>query len=417
APARGHDDPRRPRVLHRAPAVPHGRPEGMAELRRADRCARPHARQAPGAQVRRRPFRLARVGRGSHRRLPAALPECERRPCRPHAAPPAAGEPRSREGAALLRRVPGPDPLRIRSRPRPRPVRRGVRGRGACGLARGLAVPRGQRRAALDRVRGAIPRPRAAARGAREGLCRECRPVVPDGLDRACGNAMIGAAVLMLAAAASVQGEGIRLEFDGQMQTRVVATSNVDEALGPFTESESLLTAKGPFGGFALQRQATEAVADALGEGRRAVLTGRAGALTKEVEVTAYAGRPRWLFLRVRYRNEGKEPIQVAGYSSHRYEFGPGPFRGEPAFWSYQSASYESRPDWVLPLGPGYERANYLGMNDSDYGGGTPVLDVWRHAVGLAIGHVELVPKLVSLPVERLASGRAGLALTASRHV
>jgi len=228
---------------------------------------------------------------------------------------------------------------------------------------------------------------------------------------------MIGAAVLMLVAAASVQGDGIRLEFDGQMQTRVVSTGSGDVALGPFTESEYLLIAKGSIGGFALQRQATEAVADALGEGRRTVLTGRAGALTKEVEVTAYAGRPRWLFLRVRYRNEGKEPIQVAGYSSHRYEFGPGPFRGEPAFWSYQSASYESRPDWVLPLGPGYDRANYLGMNDSDYGGGTPVLDVWRRDVGLAIGHVELVPKLVSLPVERLASGRAGLALTASRHV
>jgi alpha-galactosidase len=228
---------------------------------------------------------------------------------------------------------------------------------------------------------------------------------------------MISAAVLVLAAAASVQGDGIRLEFDRQMQTRVVATGNGDVALGPFTESESLLIAKGSIGGFALQQQATEPVADALGEGRRTVLTGRAGALTKEIEVTAYAGRPRWLFLRVRYRNEGEEPIQVAGYSSHRYEFGPGPFRGEPAFWSYQSASYESRPDWVLPLGPGYARANYLGMNDSDYGGGTPVLDVWRRDVGLAIGHVELVPKLVSLPVERLASGRARLALTASRHV
>jgi alpha-galactosidase len=226
---------------------------------------------------------------------------------------------------------------------------------------------------------------------------------------------MIGAVVLMLAAAASVHGDGIRLDFDGQMRTRVVATGEVGEALGPFTESEALLTASGALGGFALQGEATEAVTDALGEGRRTVLTGRAGALTKEVEVTAYAARPRWLFLRVRYRNDGNEPIQVEGYASHRYEFGPGPWRGEPAFWSYQSASYESRPDWVLPLGPGYRRANYLGMNDSDYGGGTPVLDVWRRDAGLAIGHVELVPKLVSLPVERLASGRASLALIARR--
>jgi alpha-galactosidase len=238
---------------------------------------------------------------------------------------------------------------------------------------------------------------------------------VPDGLVGARPETMIGAAVLMLAVAASVQGDGIRLEFDGKMHTRVVEMGDRGEPLGPFSESESLSTTTGPLGDFALQGQSTEPVSDALGEGRRSVLTGRAGALVKEVEVTAYAARPRWLFLRVRYRNEGKEPVRVEGYASHRYEFGPGPFRGEPAFWSYQSASYESRPDWVLPLGPGFRRANYLGMNDSDYGGGTPVLDVWRRDVGIAIGHVELVPKLVSLPVERLASGRVGLALTARR--
>src|SRR5262245_19188362 len=228
---------------------------------------------------------------------------------------------------------------------------------------------------------------------------------------------MIGAAVLMQAAAASVQGDGIRLEFDGQMRTRVVATGDRDEALGPFSESESLLTAQGSLGVFALDGRATQPVTDALGDGQRTVLTGRAGGLTKEVEVTAYAGRPRWLFLRVRYRNEGTGPIQVDGYASQRYEFEPGQFRGEPAFWSYQGASYESRPDWVLPLGPGFRRANYLGMNDSDYGGGTPVVDVWRRDIGLAIGHVELVPKLVSLPVERLAGGRASVALTARRPV
>ena len=121
----------------------------------------------------------------------------------------------------------------------------------------------------------------------------------------------------------------------------------------------------------------------------------------KEVEVTSYAGRPGWLFTRTRYRNEGTEPLQVRGFTSNRYAFEPGSEPREPAFWSYQSASYESRPDWVLPLEPGYARGNDLGMNDSDYGGGTPVVDVWRRDVGLAIGHVELLPKLVALPVER----------------
>ena len=79
----------------------------------------------------------------------------------------------------------------------------------------------------------------------------------------------------------------------------------------------------------------------------------------------------------------------------------------EPAFWSYQSGSYEKRPDWVLPVPQGFRQENYLGMNASDYGGGTPVVDVWRRDVGLAVGHLELTPKNIFLPVSRQTSDRA----------
>ena len=71
----------------------------------------------------------------------------------------------------------------------------------------------------------------------------------------------------------------------------------------------------------------------------------------------------------------------------------------EPAFWSYQSGSYRNRPDWVMPLKVDFKQENFLGMNATDYGGGTPVADVWRRDVGIAVGHLEHAPKLVSLPV------------------
>ena len=228
---------------------------------------------------------------------------------------------------------------------------------------------------------------------------------------------MIAAALLLLGSSAAVQGDGIRLDFDGEMKSRVVATTGQETILGPFTDSETLLTQAGEAGHFVLQSERSDTVADALGEGRRTTLVGRSGSLVKEVEVTAYAGRPGWLFMRARYRNEGTEPLQVRGFTSHRYAFEPGAGRREPAFWSYQSASYESRPDWVLPIEPGYSRGNDLGMNDSDYGGGTPVVDVWRRDVGLAIGHVELLPKLVALPVAREKRGPATLALVMKREL
>src|SRR5437764_11009181 len=54
-------------------------------------------------------------------------------------------------------------------------------------------------------------------------------------------------------------------------------------------------------------------------------------------------------------------------------------------------------------------------MNASDYGGGTPVIDVWRPDVGIAVGHDELAPKLVSLPVGMPSADRATVAVEYQR--
>jgi alpha-galactosidase len=67
---------------------------------------------------------------------------------------------------------------------------------------------------------------------------------------------------------------------------------------------------------------------------------------------------------------------------------------------------------WVVPLKPGFRQENFLGMNATDYGGGTPVVDVWRRDAGLAVGHLEMTPKLVSLPVAQPEAARATVAVT-----
>ena len=40
-----------------------------------------------------------------------------------------------------------------------------------------------------------------------------------------------------------------------------------------------------------------------------------------------------------------------------------------------------------------------MGMAASDYGGGTPIVDVWSRQGGVALGHLEVTPRLVSLPL------------------
>ena len=148
---------------------------------------------------------------------------------------------------------------------------------------------------------------------------------------------------------------------------------------------------------------------DALGNGQRVTLTGaRPARIAKRVEVTAYAARPRWLFVRVRYTQRRRGAARGPGLHQPSLRVRAAADRREPAFWSYQSGSLrEAARLGAAAHAPASRSDNFLGMNDTDYGGGTPVVDVWRRDVGLAVGHVELVPKLVSLPVDARRSAAA----------
>jgi len=198
-----------------------------------------------------------------------------------------------------------------------------------------------------------------------------------------------------------VDGKNIRIEFNASLHSRVVARLDGREiAIGDFTPSEFVVIAGNAVQDFALRNQRQTAVRDQLGSGRRFLLTGTAPSLQKTVAVTVYDEFPRLAFFEVQYTNTGKSDLPVGGWTSHRYSIAAGPAAAEPAFWSYQSGSYRNRPDWVLPLKVKFQQENFLGMNATDYGGGTPVVDVWRREAGIGVGHLELAPKLVSLPVD-----------------
>jgi alpha-galactosidase len=197
-----------------------------------------------------------------------------------------------------------------------------------------------------------------------------------------------------------VDGRNVRIEFDQTLHSRVVAKFDGKEILiGDFTPSESLTVAGKEIQDFVMQGVKHEDVQDAMGAGQRAILTGTAPSLKKIISVTTYDGFPQMAVFEVQYTNTGDSSLSVDGWTNEHYSISASAGSGEPTFWSYQSGSYEKRPDWVLPLKAGFDQENYLGMNDTDYGGGTPVVDVWRRDVGIAVGHLELAPKLVSLPV------------------
>ncbi|MBQ3660259.1 MAG: alpha-galactosidase [Bacteroidales bacterium] len=97
----------------------------------------------------------------------------------------------------------------------------------------------------------------------------------------------------------------------------------------------------------------------------------------------------------VTFVNNGTAAVIVDAMESSRIEI-----CGKKV-WSLQATSSEDRKDWLLPVNKGFYQRNYLGMNQSDYGGGIPMICLWTPEQNLSVGVAEPVLKLVSMPVSR----------------
>ncbi len=117
----------------------------------------------------------------------------------------------------------------------------------------------------------------------------------------------------------------------------------------------------------------------------------------KMVSVTIHNSAPGLAIIRTRYQNQGSQKLRVGKWvnAAHRLM----PSQSDDHFWGWDGATQADRRDWVQRLGSGFSQDNFMGMNASDYGSGTPIVDVWRRDGGIAVGHLETVPQLVSLPV------------------
>src|SRR5271165_2651017 len=214
-----------------------------------------------------------------------------------------------------------------------------------------------------------------------------------------------------------IEGKLIRVEFDHNLHTRVVPLfTPATKPLVPFSASETLAGATRTWSNFSLASAQTDQVSDAFGPGQRLTVTGKDGTLQKKVAVTIYNDFPSMAVFEVEYTNQGTAPLKILGWSNNHYSLRVSTAKTTPAFWSYQSGSYEKRPNWIVPINPGFHQQNYLGMNASDYGGGTPIIDVWRKDVGLAVGHIEPVPRLIELPVTMPDATHATVAVSYKRE-
>jgi alpha-galactosidase len=200
---------------------------------------------------------------------------------------------------------------------------------------------------------------------------------------------------------ALISGKNISVYFDQQLHSLISSKfDNSTKILGNYQPSEYVMILDNPITDFQFKSKSQKNLQDRWGKGHQLIVTGESEKLRKEVSISIYDDFPMMAVYQVRYTNIGETELVITGWINNQFQIKISPTtRHKPLFWSFQSGSYENRPDWVLSLKPGFKQENYMGMNATDYGGGTPVVDIWRPDVGIAVGSLELTPRILSLPV------------------
>ena len=194
---------------------------------------------------------------------------------------------------------------------------------------------------------------------------------------------------------------------DGRLQIASAAASTplIGEAA-----TLSTLRADGAEVAFGAPEVSSRLVSDVFGKGSSMVFESTSeNGLVREISVTAYEKYPSTLIVRAEYTNDSEEVVAVDGWTLCDLQVRPA--GDDPCFWSFQGQSTEERDDWIRPVGDGFFQQNYMGMNNSDYGGGVPVVCLWRKDAGVMIGHIETHPELVSLPVGKKAGEDATIGI------
>ena len=195
----------------------------------------------------------------------------------------------------------------------------------------------------------------------------------------------------------------LQFSINNEMQTKIsLAQPSGNPLMSGYSNSEYLLSGLQKINDFKLESVKNSTINTAAGPGEMYEFKGlyKEGdvSVRKTLRVRMFNNFPGMLTTKVTYENIGKRNIPVDSWINNEYQLLSD--NDSPAFWSFQGSSSGKRADWVLKVNPGFYQKNYMGMNNSDYGGGIPVTSLWRKNGGIAIGHCDTVPRLVSLPVK-----------------
>lgn len=154
--------------------------------------------------------------------------------------------------------------------------------------------------------------------------------------------------------------------------------------------------------------------------GKRIEITGRSKShpeIEKTVAVEVYDDFPSLALTTAAYKNVGKKATtldhviaQAHRFSATMVDSAVPPYQ----MWSFHGSSEKWGKDDVVQISKDFSRANPMEQvmpGDPGTGGGIPIVAFWTATVGEAIGHVETLPLILSIPVQAGADERINASL------
>jgi alpha-galactosidase len=146
--------------------------------------------------------------------------------------------------------------------------------------------------------------------------------------------------------------------------------------------------------------------------------------LEETVTVEVYDAFPNLTLLSLQLRNAGQKDASLEKVVIQRHSFVSSQQPGENArpLWAFEGSSLQWGKDEIFPMPAKFSQENPfgapVGVKDDlgHLGGGIPVVALWSKNVGEAIGHVETLPLVLSVPLETTkdAHVQAGVSIAAN---
>ena len=148
--------------------------------------------------------------------------------------------------------------------------------------------------------------------------------------------------------------------------------------------------------------------------------------LEETLRVELYDDFPGLALLSAAFRNTGQKAVPLEEVTLQRHRFNATLADSAAAaheMWSFHGSSIKWGKDEAFAVPAKFSQENIFGTpvkvqgDLGSAGGGIPVVAFWTRSVGEAIGHIETLPLVLSIPVKTTEDGRVSAGLRMSESV